>query len=1216
MMQPGTSSARTLRETFDIPESHGVGDYVLRLSESVGDGQFATTAANYVVTPALADAFDRALSVIEESHFMAVLYGILGHSPAARAIPELQPTIARHSDLDSKKLLRLTFHFLDSQSIESALFSQYLRQIAELHPDVLPPVLHSAGDLFIDAENRRDEVGDERFFAALNAGGSSGGGNGGGLAALRKRSRGWDAESYGLAVKPGADPIERMRLQQALTAAYFTAYSRNTDWLPLEDGLAAIAAHAKDLGYDGIVLLLDELILWLTFLLTERERYNAEVQKITKLVETSRGRLAVPITSFIARQHNLADVIASGGDSGEVVRSAEQTLTYQSGRIATVINLGDENLPFIAKKRLLQTRPEAQSDLEAAFARLDRHEKVWDVLLDGVNSDPTHRGADADAFKLTYPFSPALISTLRALSGKMQRERTALKVMQQMLTDNADRLTIDNVIPVGDAFDYIIDSANSTPINDEVAQTFRAARSLWTDKLRPLLFRTANINEDIPDDEAPRGLRADIRIAKTLLISAVAPDVPALKHIDAGRLASLNHGSVVSIIPGDQVATITNKVKQWAAEIPEIAVTADANPIMAVSLESVDYERIITKGRGEDTDGRRRELMRSLLAEQFGVAGIDPMTGGVFTRRVVWRGTQRPVEVVFGNVRDRGYLPDDAFRPSIPGALRLVVDWPFDEAGHTTAEDHDRVDELLRTSEDRFTVAWLPAFFSDKINRQLGRLVILNYVLAGDRWSGYASDLSDADRIAARTILQQQQSQLRGQLLTAIQIYYGVAAGIQFPEGQPPLRSLHPGFTPPAPIGNTLADAVNRLIEEAFDALYPDHPDFSPPDKLITRAELNTVLGCLREAQSQADGRVALERRERDIVRRITEPLGIAKTNETHLIFTANAFSDWSNRITQGLSRQAVDPAAEVEVDVLRAAVDPSGSRRGLTDDMVDLIAGAWAAHTKRSWFLHSTAIPEPGVGDFRRGTTLRMEPLPDRPVWDAATRRWTAWTGDLVNDYLTASNVAEFADQVREYIRSRFTARSTFVAAIGEYYDVFDLDHSTGRYALASDLAQLFETQISRLDNLPLVEALATIEVHGLDTEAARSLSSAAAVEQALIQYPTSQWEILRGKGAGAQIILDKVAQAVGAHEAVQSLPATLAAAAADREAWLQRTMGPSGPPPLPPAPTPPGPGPAPAPEEQSTTLNGPASQVEAQLRALVAQHPSSQFTVEVRWR
>jgi hypothetical protein len=1235
MMLPGTSTARTLRETFDIPESRGIGDYVLRLSEAVGDEQFAGTVASYVVTPALADAFDRALSVIEDaqrtgenkaaylsgsfgsgkSHFMAVLYGILGQSPAARAIEELQPVIATHSYLDNKKLLRLTFHFLDSRSIESALFSQYLQQISGLHPDVLPPVLHSAGGLFTDANNQRSEVGDKSFFARLNAAaGSEGGGDSGGLAARRQRARGWDAASYSAATAPDADPAQRSRLQQALIASYFTSYSRNTDWLPLEDGLFVMADHAKSLGYDGIVLLLDELILWLTFLITERERYNAEVQKITKLVENSRGRLAVPITSFIARQHNLADVIASGGDSGEVVRSAEQSLTHQSGRIA-VINLGDDNLPFIAKKRLLKVRPEAQREVDDAFARLDRNEKVWDVLLDGINTDSTHRGSDADAFKLTYPFSPALIATLRALAGKMQRERTALKVMQKMLADNADRLTINNVIPVGDAFDDIIDSANSTPINDDVAQTFRTARTLWTDKLRPLLFRAPDVDESIPDDEAPPGLQADIRIAKTLMMSAVAPDVPALKQIDASRLASLNHGSVVSIIPGDQVATITNKVKQWAAEIPEISVTTDANPVIAVSLESVDYERIITKGRGEDTDGRRRELMRTLLAEQFGVAGVNPMTGGVFTRHITWRGTERPVEVVFGNVRDRGYLPDDAFRPSIAGALRMVVDLPFDEPGHTTAEDHERVDELRRTGEDRFTVVWLPAFFPEKINRQLGRLVILNYVLAGDRWAGYASDLSDADRIAARTILQQQQLQVTGQLQTAIQVFYGVAAGVQFVEGQPPMRSLHPGFAPQPPIGNTLADAVNRLISDAFDALYPNHPEFSPPDKLFSRHDLNTVLTRLREAQSQADGRIPLERRERDVVRRVAEPLGIAKTNETHLIFTANLFSGWASRITQGLSRQSIDESADVDIDVLRAAIEPSGSRRGLTDDMIDLIGGAWAAHTKRSWFLHSTAIPEPGIGDFRRGTTLRMESLPDRQIWVDATRRWTAWTGDVVNDYLTASNLAGFADQVRDYARSRFVGRSPFVAAIGEYYDAFDLDRSTGRYALAADLADLFETQISRLDNLSMVQTIAAAAVHGSDTEVARSLSSAGSVEQSLIRYPTTQWGILRGKDTGAQTILAKVAQAVEAQEAVQSLPSTLTQAAADRETWLQRTMIV---PPQPPAP----PGGEPETEtqtysgQQRHTISGSKSEVEARLHELFAQHPSSNFTIEIRWQ
>jgi len=1234
-MLPGAATtARTLRDTFDIPESHGTADFVIRLSEAVSEELFAKTVANYVITPALVNAFDAALTLIGEaqrtgenkaaylagsfgsgkSHFMALLYGILKHRAAALSIPELQPTIAKHRDLEGMKILGLTFHFLDSVSLESALFSQYLRQIAILEPDVQPPVLHSAGGLFDDANDRRKEVGDESFFARLNAvswPASSGGGSG--LAARRQRTTGWDAASYAAATAPDADPSQRSRLQQALIGSYFTSYSRNTDWLPLEDGLAAIADHAQSLNYQGVVLMLDELILWLTFLISERGRYDAEVQKITKLVETSRGRLAVPITSFIARQHNLADVIARGGESGANVRAAEEALNHQSGRLS-VITLGDENLPFIAKKRLLQTKPEAQADLDAAFDRIDRNPMVWDVLLDGINTDPNHPGAGADAFKLTYPFSPALIATLRALSGKMQRERTALKVMQQLLAENADRLTIDNVIPVGDAFDIIVDSANSTPINDDVAQTFRTARTLWTEKLRPVLYRNAGVDESVSDDQAPPGLKADIRIAKTLMMSALAPDVPALKQIDASRLASLNHGSVVSIIPGDQVATITGKVKQWAAEVPEISVTNDANPVIAVSLESVDYERIITKGRSEDTDGRRRKLMRELLSDQFGLVGAQPTTEGVFSRTVIWRGTARSVEVAFGNVRDRGELSDDVFRPSSAGTLRLVVDLPFDDAGHTTAEDHDRVDELRRTGEDRFTIVWLPAFFTDKINRQLGRLVILNHVLLGDNWTRYASDLSEADRIAARTILEQQQIQVRGQLLTAVQIYYGVAAGAHFPDDQPPLRSLHPGFEPQPPVGNSLANAVDRLISDAFDALYPDHPEFSPPDSLISRHDLNTVLTRLREAQSQADGRIPLERRERDIARRVTEPLGIARTNETHLIFTPTQFADWTNRITQGLVRQSVELESDIDIDVLRGAIDPSGSRRGLTDDIVDLIAGAWAAQTKRSWFLHSTATSEPKIGEFRRGLTLRMEPLPERQAWLNSTQRWTAWTGEVVNDYLTASNVAAFADQIRAYSRNRFTARSSFVSAIGVYYDAFDLDRAVGRYALAADLADFFENQVRVLDNLALVEALAVLPIRGTDVEAARSLSSVASVEQALISYPASQWDILRDRGDGAHIILDKVAQAVLAQEAVQNLAATLASADQDRELWLQKVMR-TPPPPPPGPPEPPEPPEPPQPGTNHQVVSGPASEVQEALKRLVAEYPRSEFTVDIRW-
>ena len=54
------------------------------------------------------------------------------------------------------------------------------------------------------------------------------------------------------------------------------------------------------------------------------------------------------------------------------------------------------------------------------------------------DSDDRHRGADGAAFRLTYPFSRALVSTLRSLASVMQRERTALKVIQQMLVNRRE----------------------------------------------------------------------------------------------------------------------------------------------------------------------------------------------------------------------------------------------------------------------------------------------------------------------------------------------------------------------------------------------------------------------------------------------------------------------------------------------------------------------------------------------------------------------------------------------------------------------------------------------------------------------------------------------------------------------------------------------------------------------------------------------------------
>ncbi|NKW71032.1 hypothetical protein GS943_23250 [Rhodococcus hoagii] len=95
---------------------------------------------------------------------------------------------------------------------------------------------------------------------------------------------------------------------------------------------------------------------------------------------------------------------------------------------------------------------------------------------------------------------------------------------------------------------------------------------------------------------------------------------------------------------------------------------------------------------------------------------------------------------------------------------------------------------------------------------------------------------------------------------------------------------------------------------------------------------------------------------------------------------------------------------------------------------------------------------------------------------------------GAELNDYLTATNLAAFAEQVREYARSTFTGRGQFVNAIGQAYQYFALDPERGRYALAQDLQQLFETRLAHVTNLDLVAAIADVELRGQRHRAGKS--------------------------------------------------------------------------------------------------------------------------------
>src|SRR5699024_6515818 len=105
----------------------------------------------------------------------------------------------------------------------------------------------------------------------------------------------WDRERYDRARAATPDTELRQQLVSALVETYFSAYTNQADYVDLDTGLAAISSHARSLGYDAVVLFLDELVLWLAFSVGDQAFFRRESQKLTKLVESGTGKRAVPL---------------------------------------------------------------------------------------------------------------------------------------------------------------------------------------------------------------------------------------------------------------------------------------------------------------------------------------------------------------------------------------------------------------------------------------------------------------------------------------------------------------------------------------------------------------------------------------------------------------------------------------------------------------------------------------------------------------------------------------------------------------------------------------------------------------------------------------------------------------------------------------------------------------------------------------------------------
>ena len=1074
-----------LRDILDLPETVTKGSFVIKLAEAVHRPE--ALLATYAVTPNVHAVLDKGLAFIGtalaekrnvatfvhgsfgsgKSHYMAVLSLLAGDDPRPWQEPALHDLRARHPWVGGKKLLRIHLNMIDAPSLGDKIFRAYLEMTQAAHPEApIAPLFADAG-LFANAASLRATMGDEPFFRALNEGQQRDARWG------KRADSAWDAARFEAACASSAS-AERGELFTALTRKLLPAFlQQSSEFLGFEHGMLAMTRHAKDLGYDAIVFFLDELVLWLVSRASNPEVLNNEIGKLAKLVEGQAADQAVPIVTFAARQRDIGELVGEqyAGRDAETTRN---NLKLWHGRFET-LQLPDGDLPAIIAKRVVHPKDDvATKVLNDAFEGMRGGlGNAWGTLL----------GADGteQAFRQVYPFSPALVDVLVAMSHYLQRERTALKLLVEMLTDRLEDFEIGKVVPVGELYDSLAEGEE--PMDGTMRDRFAAAKRIYEGELLPM------IREDNGTASAAKcqrlagnvgGLgcancremacRNDNRLVKTLLLAALAPNTKVFRGLTASRLVQLNHGTLRSPVPGLEATNAAQKIRRWSERTDKVRLDGEADPQVRIVLDGVDLRPIIAAASTHDSLGARKAKLRELL---FTVLGLDEDASVIEKHKIEWRKTDRFGAVHFGNVRE---MDDTTLRNGDDDAFKFIIDYPFDEHGKTPQDDEQRLEQFLQTMPNTRTVVWLPSFLSDKAQKDLAELVVLDRMLEGDIWRGYVANLRPDDQLRAREGLDALARQKRDLILRALHMAYGVQraeAGILDPTRSVTqnLYALRAEVKIRSTAAGTLALAMTDALTQLLGDVWPQHPQF--PQR-VTKPKLEKELEMLSRLV-EADGqRLALQRAEADALQ-FSDALHLVVVRDGQATIAASTYDD----LDQKLRLEGIETPT---VKVMKRLLDPSGVR-GLTDEVADFEVAAYARIRGRELVRGSTVVT-PVLGKLDDEIELRPSRLPSEEAWHRAIPRAAALFGIAVGRAHTLKNLVQLGKALEEKVGQAKRDGAQTISGNLQSRQAF-FEGTPPRLRTARKASELVAS-LSDGDALTRVEALAAFTIGAETSDAA----------------------------------------------------------------------------------------------------------------------------------
>jgi hypothetical protein len=404
------------------------------------------------------------------------------------------------------------------------------------------------------------------------------------------------------------------------------------------------------------------------------------------------------------------------------------------------------------------------------------------------------------------------------------------------------------------------------------------------------------------------------------------------------------------------------------------------------------------------------------------------------------------------------------------------------------------------------------------------------------------SRISAIDRQQARSLLQNQQSQLQGRMRMVLEAAYGIrqdhdgALAVQIP-AEDHLVSFDGTFRPQPPVGATLKEALGALLDSAFAHRFPAHPIF---EQEVKAAALNKVLKEIEMAAEEPQQRRYIEDRSvRQILGGFAGPLKLGTMNQglTHFILD----DYWANHFARLAAQQG---GGAMTVKRLRVLIDQPRPM-GLPREVENLIILACASQADRTISLRGA----PARGSIERlddDAELLEQPLPDETTWTKARERASEVFGLIPSEVRKGATVARLANELREKAQAARAPLATLTTALRARMAAAGISpENAPRMITILSAAVLVSDLNADVPPLAVVQALATSSLRTSEAAVGRSLSSAASLGAFLTSY---EWDMLATaiafsdhRRAAAEQIARSVAEALEADEHVISLEARL---------------------------------------------------------------------------